>query len=72
MCHFLGFNNIFLGNKTQREKENNNKNNNQKKSTFNSNSNVDEIEELTGFDFFSVLPDEIENVIEAESNLAFW
>lgn len=33
---------------------------------------VDEIEELTGFDFFSVLPDEIENVIEAESNLAFW
>ena len=41
-----GFNNIFLGNKTQRDKENDNKNNIQKKLTFNSNSNVDEIEEL--------------------------
>ena len=33
---------------------------------------IDEIEEITGFDFFSSLPDGIENVIEAESNLAIW
>ncbi len=33
---------------------------------------VDEIETITGFDFFSALPDEIENEIEATANYAPW
>lgn len=33
---------------------------------------VDQIEQLTGFDFFSQLDDKIENHIEAESNLLDW
>lgn len=33
---------------------------------------VDEIEDITGFDFFSALPDEIENDIEATFNYAHW
>jgi len=33
---------------------------------------VDEIEEITGFDFFSDLPDSIESVIEATGNLELW
>lgn len=33
---------------------------------------VDEIEELTGFDFFSLLPDNIENTIEKQSDLRDW
>lgn len=33
---------------------------------------VDEVEEITGIDFFFNLPDEIENVIEASSDLKDW
>ena len=33
---------------------------------------VDIVEELTGFDFFTLLPDDIENVVESDSNLAKW
>lgn len=33
---------------------------------------VDEVEERTGIDFFFNLPDEIENVVEASSNLNEW
>ena len=33
---------------------------------------VDEIEEITGFDFFSDLPDSIENEVEATSDLKLW
>ena len=33
---------------------------------------VDEIEEITGFDFFSDLPDNVENDVEATSNLELW
>lgn len=33
---------------------------------------VDEIEALTGFDFFSALPDDIENTVESYSNYAQW
>ena len=33
---------------------------------------VDEVERITGFDFFSALPDEIEQRIEAHSNLDEW
>ena len=33
---------------------------------------IDEIEELTGLDFFSLLPDDVENTIEASSNLRDW
>ena len=33
---------------------------------------VDEVETITGFDFFSSLPDEIENKIEAECNFPRW
>lgn len=33
---------------------------------------VDEVEEFTGFDFFSSLPDEIENDIEARKEASFW
>lgn len=33
---------------------------------------VDSVEELTGFDFFYSLPDDIEGVVESDSNLAKW
>jgi endonuclease G len=33
---------------------------------------VDEIEKLTGFDFFSALEDHIENRIEAKASLKDW
>ena len=33
---------------------------------------IDEIEELTGHDFFSTLPDDMENEIETQANLAQW
>lgn len=33
---------------------------------------VDEIEKLTGLDFFSALPDDIENAIEAQASLGEW
>lgn len=33
---------------------------------------VDNVEELTGFDFFYSLPDNIEDVVESDSNLAKW
>lgn len=33
---------------------------------------VDEVEAITGYDFFSALPDEIENRIESESKFATW
>ena len=33
---------------------------------------VDELEQLTGIDFFTALPDSTENVVEADYNLAFW
>lgn len=33
---------------------------------------VDEVERITGFDFFASLPDEIENEIEAECNFPLW
>lgn len=33
---------------------------------------VDEVEEITGFDFFYNLPDDIENVVESASNLNDW
>ena len=33
---------------------------------------VDEVESITGFDFFSSLPDDIENKIEAECNFPRW
>lgn len=33
---------------------------------------VDSVEKVTGFDFFSVLPDDIENRIEAECNFPRW
>ena len=34
--------------------------------------NVDAIEALTGLDFFSELPDEIENKLEAQSLASYW
>lgn len=33
---------------------------------------VDIVEELTGFDFFTLLSDEIEDVVESDSNLSKW
>ena len=33
---------------------------------------VDDVEELTGFDFFSSLPDDIENIIESDADLTKW
>ena len=33
---------------------------------------VDEVERITGIDFFPALPDEIENVVEANANLYEW
>lgn len=33
---------------------------------------VDEIEELTGLDFFSTLPDEVENILEAKNSYGIW
>lgn len=33
---------------------------------------VDKVEKITGFDFFSALPDDIENEIEAKSNFPQW
>lgn len=33
---------------------------------------IDEIEELTGLDFFSALPDDVEDAIESRSNLRDW
>ena len=33
---------------------------------------VDRVEEITGFDFFSALPDDVENTIEAQTNYRDW
>ena len=33
---------------------------------------VDDIERITGFDFFTSLPDDIEDVVESDANLAKW
>lgn len=33
---------------------------------------IDEVEEITGFDFFSTLPDDIENKVESECNFHQW
>lgn len=33
---------------------------------------VDEVEKLTGYDFFAALPDEIEDAVESKSNLHQW
>ena len=33
---------------------------------------IDNIEELTGLDFFYSLPDDIENIVESDSNLSKW
>lgn len=33
---------------------------------------VDHVEEITGFDFFSSLPDDVEDIIEAKSNINDW
>ena len=33
---------------------------------------VNRVEELTGFDFFNSLPDDIEDVVESDANLAKW
>ena len=33
---------------------------------------VDEVEAITGYDFFAELPDEIENIIESECNFNLW
>jgi endonuclease G len=33
---------------------------------------VDEVERITGFDFFSELPDDIENEVEAQCNFTLW
>lgn len=33
---------------------------------------IDEVEQITGFDFFSSLPDEIENAIESKSSFKEW
>ena len=33
---------------------------------------IDQVERITGFDFFSALPDEIENLIEKEYDLEVW
>lgn len=33
---------------------------------------VDSVEDMTGFDFFNSLPDNIEDVVESEANLAKW
>lgn len=33
---------------------------------------IDEVEQITGFDFFSALPDDVEQKIEAQSKLRIW
>ena len=33
---------------------------------------IDTVEELTGYDFFSALPDDIENAVEASSDIKIW
>lgn len=33
---------------------------------------IDQVEEITGFDFFSELPDSIENIIESQAKLRLW
>ena len=33
---------------------------------------IDEIEELTGIDFFSLLPDNVEETIESQTNIYDW
>ena len=34
--------------------------------------NVDNVEEITGFDFFSCLPDDIESEVESQVNYRIW
>lgn len=48
------------------------KNDSSNQSMKNNVCSVDNVEHLTGMDFFSTLPDEIENVIESNSNLTLW
>lgn len=48
------------------------KNDSSNQSMKNNVCSVDNAERLTGMDFFSTLPDEIENVIESNSNLTLW
>ena len=33
---------------------------------------IDQVERITGLDFFSALPDEVENRIEKEYDLKYW
>ena len=33
---------------------------------------IDQVERITGLDFFSALPDDIENLIEKEYDLEVW
>lgn len=33
---------------------------------------VDNVEEITGFDFFSCLPDDIESEVESQVNYRIW
>ena len=33
---------------------------------------VDRVEEITGFDFFSALPDDVETVVEQQANMRDW
>jgi len=33
---------------------------------------VDDIEEISGFDFFYSLPDDVEDAVESDSNLEKW
>ena len=33
---------------------------------------VDSVEQLTGLDFFSPLPDSLENKLESQTNIALW
>lgn len=33
---------------------------------------VDEVERITGFDFFAALPDEVEDIVEAQCNFPLW
>lgn len=47
--------------------------NKEKKQTMESASRtIDEIESLTNLDFFSQLPDDVENVLEAQNDLRKW
>lgn len=45
---------------------------NRKKKKYQFVNTVDDVERITGYDFFPALPDNIEDVVEAYANITEW